>query len=116
MRHTPALLYDGDCPFCKRWIKEWQSITGDKIHYLPYQSVLLDYPEVDLDNCRKSVQLILPNGALLSGAHAVFKLLSLGGQRRYWLWLYEHIPFFAPISECIYRLIARHRLFFSRFI
>lgn len=109
------MLYDGDCPFCLRWIKKWQVVTGTHISYFPYQEVLANYPEVNEEQCRKTVRLILPDSTVFSGAHAVFKALALAGRYRSLLWSYQHFPLFARLSEWFYGLVARHRLFFSRF-
>ena len=112
---TPVMLYDGDCAFCSRWIRNWQGVTGEKICYRPYQKALADYPQVKESECQKSVQLIFPDGTVVSGAHAVFQALEHSGKSGWLLWSYQHLPFFAALSECFYRSIARHRTFFSRF-
>lgn len=116
MRTVPAMLYDGECAFCSRWIQKWQRATGSRIQYFPYQEALADYPEVTESQCRKSVQLILPDGTVIGGAKAVFKSLSFSQKRRWLLWMYEQVPLFALVSEWFYGLIARHRSFFSRFL
>jgi hypothetical protein len=51
----------------------------------------------------------------LSAAKAAFTALSLSEKYRWLLWCYEHLPFFAAISEGFYGLVARRRVFFSRF-
>ena len=33
----PLLVYDGDCGFCKLWIRRWQRTTGARVDYLPFQ-------------------------------------------------------------------------------
>jgi lipase maturation factor 1 len=104
----PLLVFDGDCGFCRRWIERWQQRTGDKIEYLPFQDPLIreQFPEIRGDQFEKSVQLIEPDGAVYSGAEAVFR--SLGRQSLYAL------PGVAPVSEWAYRLVARHRQVFSK--
>lgn len=116
MNQVPVMLYDGDCAFCARWIRNWQAVTGDKVLYFTYQKALKDYPQVKEADCQKSVQLIFPDGKTFRGAHAVFLALALSGKYRGLLWSYEHLPLFAPLTEAVYRLIARNRSFFSRFI
>jgi len=93
----PLLVYDGDCAFCTDWVRRLQSLTGDSVAYAPFQ----DAPQ-------QAVQLVLPGGEVHRGARAVFEALACGGLRG-WLWAYKRVPGFAPISEWIYRLIARHR-------
>lgn len=112
---TATMLYDGDCGFCMRFIKRWQKSTGDKIRYEPYQEALPKFPQVTEKACQDAVQLILPDGSVLSGAHAVFAALGLAGRLKVLHWLYEYLPLFGRISELIYQWIAHHRLSLSRF-
>jgi hypothetical protein len=60
------------------------------------------------------VALILPDGTVFSGAHAVFRALDLGGRYRWLLHLYGKRPLFAAASEWFCQLVAHHRVFFSR--
>ena len=105
----PLLVYDNTCDFCRYWIAQWQHVTGDRVDYAPYQEVAADFPEIPLSAFENSVQLILQNGSVLSGAEAVLRALNKGSL----LWCYYRLPGFANVSEGIYRLIAQHRPFFS---
>ncbi len=105
----PLLVYDSACDFCRYWITQWQHVTGDRIDYAPYQEVAEQFPEIPLSAFENSVQLIFENGTVLSGAEAVLRALNNG----FLLWCYYHLPGFAKVSETVYRLIARHRPFFS---
>ena len=105
----PLLVYDNDCDFCRYWIAQWQHTTGDRIDYAPYQEVGAAYPEIPLSAFESSVQLILQNGTVLSGAEAVFRALNNG----LLLWCYYHLPGFASVSAWVYRFVAQHRPFFS---
>lgn len=111
-----TLLFDGDCRFCRRWIRKWEDMTRESISYRPYQEALSSFPQVSEKDCKSAVQLILPDQKVYSGAHAVFKALALGGRLRWLLWMYEHVKIFARISESIYSLVAHHRTFFSNWI
>lgn len=111
----PTMLYDGDCGFCQYWIGRWQEKIGDKVVFLPYQGANADFPQVTEEECRAAVQLIMPDGSITSGAHAIFKALDIARRRRYLHWLYEHMPFFGRVSEFIYQWVAHHRIFFSKF-
>src|SRR6202044_1057567 len=46
------------------------------------------------------------------GARAVFVTLTYAPGMSWLLWLYEHVPGFAAVSEAAYRQIAAHRTFF----
>ncbi len=101
----PLLIFDGECGFCRRWIERWKLATGDRVDYLTFQDLGGQFPEISREQFEKSVQLIESDGAVYSGAEAVFR--SLGRQ-----WLYR-LPAVAPVSEWAYRLVARHRQVFS---
>ena len=105
----PLLVYDNDCDFCRYWIAQWQHITGDRIDHAPFQEVAAEFPEIPLSAFESSVQLIFPNGTVLSGAEAVFRALNNG----LLLWCYYHLFGFARMAEGTYRFVAQHRPFFS---
>lgn len=109
-----TMLYDGDCGFCAHMIKKWQKITGETIRYRPYQDALADFPQVSAEICCEAVQLIMPDGSVVSGAHAVFKAMDLAGTFRILHWSYDRLPIFGRISELIYQLVAHHRLLISK--
>ncbi len=105
----PLLVYDNDCDFCRYWVAQWQHITGDRIDYAPFQEIATEFPEIPLSAFENSVQLILQNSTVLSGAEAVFRALNNG----LLLWCYYHLFGFKSVSEGVYRFIALHRPFFS---
>ena len=105
----PLLVYDNACDFCRYWIAQWQHVTGDRVDYAPSQEVATQFPEIPLSAFENSVQLILQNGTVLSGAEAVLRALNNGS----FLSCYYHLPGFMSMSEGIYRFIAQHRPFFS---
>src|SRR5947207_13700312 len=104
------MIFDGDCRFCVFWIKRWQRSTGDRIEYTPFQSpaVSAQFPELPRERFEQSVHLIEPNGAVYCGAEAVFRSLAVNPRRQFWLRLYEKLPGFAPLTECVYRFVANH--------
>jgi predicted DCC family thiol-disulfide oxidoreductase YuxK len=109
---VPVVIYDGNCGFCRIWIEYWKAITGKRITYAASQEVGSRYPEIQGQNFRESVQLVLPGGEVLSGARAVFVTLTFAPGMAWLLWAYNHVPGFAPATESAYRLIAAHRTFF----
>jgi len=58
------------------------------------------------------VQLVLPDGEILSGARAVFQALAYSPGPARSLWLYDHLPGFALLTEAAYSIIAKNRTFF----
>ena len=105
----PLLVYDNDCDFCRYWIAQWQYVTGDRVDYASYQEVASQFPEIPLSTFESSVQLILENGTVLSGAEAVLRTLN----NNLLLWCYYYLPRFAKVAETGYRFIAHHRPLFS---
>src|SRR6476620_2086208 len=101
MAGKPTLIFDGKCGFCRIWIEYWKQLTGDGIEYAASQEVGQNYPQIDPEEFKRSVQLVLPNGEVHNGAAAVFRTLGLTN-------FYE-LPGVAPITEWAYRLIAAHR-------
>jgi lipase maturation factor 1 len=104
----PLLIFDGDCGFCRLWIARWRAATGSRVDYAPSQEVAGRFPEIPAEAFRRSVQLVLPDGRVLQGAHAVFAALA-EANRRAGLRAYERLPGFAPATEAAYGLVARHR-------
>lgn len=109
MQEKPLVIFDGRCSFCKLWIDYWKQLTGDRVNYAASQEVGDQFPQISREGFARSVQLVLPDGDVLSGARAVFQLLSYTSGRGWGLWLYDHFPGFAPATELAYRVIASHR-------
>lgn len=112
-RDTPVLIYDGDCGFCIFWVERWKKITGDRVRYAPYQEVAKHFVQIPIQDFKKAVKLVLPNGRVLSGAHAVFRVLAVVPEKRWMLWIYRKIPGAAIFAELFYMFVAGNRGFFS---
>jgi len=112
MPETPLLIFDGRCGFCRIWIEYWKELTGASVEYAPSQEVGGNYPQIPPERFGQSVQLVLPEGEVISGARAVFETLTYARGLAWLLWIYNHVPGFASVSEAAYRLIAAHRSFF----
>ena len=116
MLGTPSalLIYDGDCAFCVYWARYWEKLTGDSVHYRPYQEITAQHPEIPLAEFQRAVQYIGSDGRRASAAEASFLTLSHARGRRFWLSLYRRLPAFAAASELAYAFIAAHRSSFYR--
>src|ERR1700733_11091848 len=108
----PLLIFDGHCGFCRIWIEYWKALTGGRVAYAASQDVGRKYPQILGKNFSESVQLVMPDGEVLSGARAVFVTLTQGPGMAWPLWAYNHVPGVEGASEAAYRLIAAHRTFF----
>ena len=107
--NKPKMVYDGECDFCRRWIRRWRRATGDRVDYVPYQDAADEHPEIPIESFQRAIHLIEPNGRVWAGAHAIFRALSIGSNRHWPLRAYEHLPGIAPLTETGYRLVARNR-------
>jgi len=112
----PLMIFDGDCNFCTLWIRRWQQLTGEDVEYLPAQdaSVAARFPEIPRERFATAVQLIEPDGAVYSGAEAVFRTLAKNPKWQWPLQACEKIPALAGITEGAYSFVASHRTLFSR--
>lgn len=106
------VIFDGQCGFCRIWISYWNQLTGDRLDYAPSEEVAGQFPQIAPERFGHSVQLAMPDGEIVSGARAVFLTLTYAPGFAWLLWLYNHLPGFAPISEAGYRWVASHRNFF----
>ena len=109
----PTLYWDGDCHFCRRWVERWQQTSGDTVDYIPFQQIENRFAEIPRPELERAATLIEPDGAVYSGAQAVFRALRCRSSRKWLSWSYEHVLGFAAISEIIYKLISRNRRFAS---
>ena len=105
----PTLIFDGDCGFCRRWIKRMQAATGTAVDYQPFQTAAGTFPGIEREECERAVQWIGVDGRRAQGAEAVFLALSASACGRELLTAYRRLPGFAAVSEAAYRLVARHR-------
>jgi predicted DCC family thiol-disulfide oxidoreductase YuxK len=89
------------------WVDFWRSLTNDSVQYLPYQTALAQFPDIPVEDCRKAVQYVGPDGRL-SGAAAVARLTAdVSGYQ--WIARVYGLPGFAPVMEFLYRTVAAHR-------
>jgi predicted DCC family thiol-disulfide oxidoreductase YuxK len=109
------MIYDGDCNFCSLWVHRWQHAIGEHLDYLPFQDprVASRFPEVPRGQLETAVQLIETDGRVYGGAEAVFRALAHKPHGDWLLGWYERSSVFARVTEWGYRLVARHRSFFS---
>lgn len=113
----PLMVFDGDCNFCALWVRRWKQTTRDAVDYLPSQDpqIAARFPEIPSEHFTTAVQLIETDGAVYSGAKAVFLALAKNANWRWPLRAYETDPFIARITGSAYRFVAAHRTAFSRF-
>jgi predicted DCC family thiol-disulfide oxidoreductase YuxK len=109
----PLMIWDGDCHFCRRWIERWREITRDEVDYEISQKVGDRFPEIPREQFERSVIYIETDGAVYSGAEAVFRSLRCRSSKKWLAWSYDRLPGFAPVSESLYKIISCNRRFAS---
>jgi predicted DCC family thiol-disulfide oxidoreductase YuxK len=105
----PLMVWDGECLFCKMWIERWREITAGKVDYATYQQAASQFSEIPLDQFKRAMAFIEPDGKIFFAAEAVYRSLQYRSSRKWLAWSYDHVPGFAAISESAYKFIARHR-------
>jgi lipase maturation factor 1 len=105
----PLMIWDGECLFCKMWIERWREITAGKVDYATYQQAASQFPEIPLDQFKRAMVFIEPDGKTFFAAEAVYRSLQYRSWRTWLAWSYDHFPACAAISESAYKFVARHR-------
>ncbi len=105
----PLMIWDGDCHFCKRWIERWREITAGNLDYATYQEAAARFPEIPVEQFKRAVAFIEPDGEAFFAAEAVYRSLRYRSSRKWLAWSYDHVPGFAAISETAYKFIAHNR-------
>src|SRR5262245_23796093 len=106
---VPTLVFDGDCGICRRWVDYWHKLTGDQVAYRPYQEAAADFPHIPVDEFRRAMPLVEPDGRAYAGAAAGFRLLDYVPGHGLWWWLYSYVPGFAGVSEATYSFLSSRR-------
>lgn len=111
---TALMIYDGDCGFCTYWAHRWSEKIGLALEITPLQDEENRPGELATAELEEAVHLVDSDGAVYRGAEAVFRAMALRRRYRVGLWLYRRIPGFRWLSELLYRWVANHRAFVSR--
>ncbi|PWT80463.1 MAG: hypothetical protein C5B58_11630 [Acidobacteria bacterium] len=106
---TPLMVWDGECDFCRLWIERWREITAGEVDYATYQQSAARFPEIPIDQFRRAMVFIEPDGKAFFAAEAVYRSLRFRFSKKWLTWSYDHVPGFAAFSESAYAFIARNR-------
>jgi predicted DCC family thiol-disulfide oxidoreductase YuxK len=115
MMAPAVLIYDGDCAMCRAsalWLMRRALGGGARdVEILPCRSAdrRARFPQVDEAACLAAMQLVLPDGRVLSGADAVPELLRRIPRWRWLARLFE-LPGMAPLARRVYAWVARNRM------
>lgn len=119
MAARPAvLIYDGDCPVCRRAAAWVETRARDGVfEYLACQSPerAARFPGMAESACLEAMQLVLPDGTVYSGDAALPLILE---RLRGWRWLARllRLPGLRRVSPAVYRFVARHRYAISAIV
>jgi predicted DCC family thiol-disulfide oxidoreductase YuxK len=110
-----TVLYDGQCGFCSRWVRDWSGVLKDGGFGIaslddPWVATRINMPHSEL---LSDIRLLTSEGRLISGAHVYLYV----ARRIWWAW-----PFYAIFSlpglnwiiHRAYRWFAQNRYHISR--
>lgn len=125
------IIYDADCGFCESSVARLRKILGDRIAYVPRQSLGASFYNIADGKANQAIRFfehhqhrgisaaeqtihynylsIYPDAKIYSAAYAIFKALSYVPQWKFLLWCYLYLPLFAVSAEAVYAVISRYR-------
>jgi predicted DCC family thiol-disulfide oxidoreductase YuxK len=108
--HRPTLIFDGQCPFCRKWVKRLQGILHEveiSFRSLTDLSLQADFPALDQEDLTRSIHFVAADGTVYTGVDAIVEALSLRPAGR--LSQALRIPGIKQASDATYRFIAARR-------
>ena len=109
-KQKPLLVFDGECGFCRRLASKWREKTGEQIDFVPYNEIPGNVRHISIEEFKKEIKLIYPEGRVYGGADAAFRVVEhTNSPLKVLSWFYRHIPFFDSVSEWVYKIVARNR-------
>jgi len=109
-RQKPLLVFDGECGFCERLAIKWHEKTGEQIDFTPYDEIAENIRQIPIEEFKREIKLIYPEGKVYGGAAAAFKVIEYSkSPLRALSWFYNSTRAFDPIWEWAYRTVARNR-------
>ena len=108
-----TLVYDGQCPLCRAsalFVMRRAHVTG-ALEVLPSAASVRRerFPAISDEATRNAMQLVLPDGRILSGADAVPELLRRVRGWRHVAWIVA-LPVVRPLARRLYAWISRNRM------
>ncbi len=113
------MLFDGDCAFCRRCVGYARALDQHhRFDFQPFQEA--QHPRLTPQlrkRCEQALHVITSRGQVLSGGRACFFTLEAASDNRLikrLARLMRSFPLVIPV-ELGYRIVASHRMFFSKF-
>ena len=109
-----VLVYDGHCNFCRRQASRLLAWSGGRLSLESFHApgIFERYPRLSRAECEAAMQLVLPDGRILSGAAAAAGAIRLNPPLA-WVSFFYYLPGLKQISDALYRWIARNRYRFG---
>ncbi len=106
----PVLVYDGRCRFCIRQVRRLERRLGGRVRLESFRdpAVIERHPGLTAAACEQGMQLVLPDGRILSGARAGAELLRLRPLLAPLGWLY-YVPGVRQLADALYAVVVRNR-------
>jgi predicted DCC family thiol-disulfide oxidoreductase YuxK len=107
----PAIVYDGQCPFCLRQVERIQSRDrAGLFEYIPRQAAGLEdrFPQLRQGDFNTGMRLVHTDGSVSVGADAVYQIARRLPGWRTMAWLYR-VPGLRLLFRAAYAWIARNR-------
>lgn len=105
-----TLIYDGECPLCRRAVEWVESRQTAPIDMLPCQDPKRAgrFPDLTEHECMESVQFVLEDGTRYAGAESLPHILL---RVRGWRWMARvlRLPGISWASPSVYKLISKNR-------
>jgi predicted DCC family thiol-disulfide oxidoreductase YuxK len=110
-KEKAVLIYDGECPVCRKtiaWIRD--NMRENSFEMLPCQTeeTRQRFPSIEKAVCMQAMQLILPDGRVLSGELALPEILKRLKRYSAAAALFD-LPGSAALSRAFYRWFADNR-------
>ncbi len=104
-----VLIYDGECGFCRLWVRRLRRLMRRAPECLPFQDAPLEQFGLTREQCSVAVQYVDKRGRVSAGSDAVARLFIGAGSLWFvpgWLMV---VPGVRQISQASYRWVARNR-------
>ena len=109
----PVMVWDGECGFCKYWIRVWEKRTGESIEYVTFQHQADRFPDIPKKYFEDAVRLIEPDGKIYDGPDAAYRSMQYYKRKPvkvFHKW-YKNNRLFKTISDYGYHFVTTHRPF-----
>ena len=105
-----ALVYDGRCRFCVGRAQRLERLVRGRVRLESFrdEGVIASHPGLTEEGCDRAIQLVMPDGRILSGATAIARVLRLHPTLAPLGWLY-HLPVVRQLADAAYAIVSQNR-------